>query len=468
MQKPKLKVKNSYAMLFLYFIIMAAIILSVTLIPTYYLMTKKLKQDQYASNELLLQQIQTNADIMLKQIDTTSLRATVNQNLLNIFFKSYYELYDNLDDYYKDVIKLNQSLNSEKYNNPYIKSIYLYLPKVELVLTENTIYHFEEFTDRGFIDTLIKGPENAGWIGPRKIDSAQKDYLRIPSGTVISIFRKIPISGNPNAKALVIINVDIGAFKLLIKNPERYPDLQFYLTNPDGVIVASYNNVITGNLIINGIDSTNFVNKKRFWEQSIKGQAMMVSSVMSEYNNWRYLVLLPKEAVLAPLLQMQRVIVGLLGVCFLIGIGLSFLLSRKYYSPIRKLIRDIIPYSLGSIDRTKDDFSTLNTAFQNLLSENTNNRDIIKNNWNIIKDKYIYDVLNGNSQWDPRIINHNFKYKYFRVICVERDDVYNFSQPISEMDKSLTLYNTVQYGKGLFRHIWHLPRRNFHVDGQSQ
>lgn len=438
--------------LFLYFSIIAIIIMLIAAVPTYYMMTNRLKQDIDSSDEVLLKQIKTGVDLVLQQSDRISIRMTMNSSLAQIVSKNRSSLY-NTQNYDPEVLgNLSKSIFSEKDSYQFINSVYIYLPNSGAVFVNYSMYDIKNFDDSKFIESILStsAPRATGLIGPRVITRSKSSTASMPMGNVISLYRRFNYSGSPNSPVLVVVNLKIDALKQLVQEDGGERDLQFYLVNDKGDIVLSTNAHDSGNLISEGLDSGSFNGGKTSWEQSFDNQKMLVTSVSSDYNNWRYITMIPQAAALAPINETQKYVIVPLLVCLVIGLALALIFSRRYYSPIRRLIQSIIPNN-NAVKTSRNEFELLDSVYRSLASENIHNKDIIKDNWNVIKDKFITDVLNGNCSINESIPQQvEFRYGKFRVICIERDDIYKFVENLSETDKSLVLHNMERIASEMF------------------
>ena len=110
------------------------------------------------------------------------------------------------------------------------------------------------------------------------------------------------------------------------------------------------------------------------------GQMMLVFSVQSGYNSWRYLSVLPRQTVVQRVTDIKQLFVGILGISLLLGTAFSFLFAYQYSKPITEAANQLrsffdgkntAPVGLNYVkDRTRDLISTqasLNSRIQKQL-----------------------------------------------------------------------------------------------------
>ncbi|NQX59356.1 AraC family transcriptional regulator [Paenibacillus qinlingensis] len=226
----------------------------------------------------------------------------------------------------------------------FVKSIDVYYK------TDNVLFYDSKFcflsssmcdigSRREWLDWFQQNDVQISWMPPRPIQGQGSER-------VITHVRSVPyFAAFGNRKAIVAINIYESALK---------KSLQSVMNASDGVliIIDDQGNFIADNQETNGIediqkDHGGWLQKVLASDQSsmfinqIAGKSMMVSSVHSDYNSWRYVALANTDVFYKKANELRNWTLSI-GILFLLGsISFTILLSRRAHRPIRSVLSDL-------------------------------------------------------------------------------------------------------------------------------
>lgn len=421
------KGRSRYFLLFLYFLLSALIVLALVSIPLYVYTAGALGKERAASNTLLLTQIRNSADTVLSETNSLAMRLLSGRIVNDIAFKEAHRLYATLYDKSKDIWDVQSMLSSEMQYHPFVQSIYICFDGSETVLTDSMYVPLNEFFDKGIIDSL-SGSKMNGWLEARFLNANTLGTAYTASAVrVVTCFQKTPVnySGSP---IVVVINIDTLAFS----KSSKYKELHLYLVNSNGDIVVSSDEKPPSNLIEMGLNQANFQKRQLSWNQQFNGIKVLVTSLPSNVNDWRYFILLPYSSIVEPLESFRKIIILTMILCVGLALVLAILLSRHFYRPIQQLTEQAAKFA-GQNSKGMDDFKVLNDTFLMLMSKNRSFDAILQGNRKTIMDKYVLDMMTNRPQ-SSHVEELRLKYATLCVLCLRVEN-----PPSDELEASSRL-----------------------------
>jgi len=430
------RLRRGSSLLLLYFTLLVTVVIMSGMLPLYFYLSGSLKRDVDSSNTYLLEQIIGTTDDIIERMDNKAVRISINPRLEMILFRTNNDLYSNRADFITDLNLLSADLDNEQLDAPAIASIALYLRGTDLVLSGRKIYRLEDYADRAFIRSQMAEKDGQRSPLPRKIPR------RSGSSDVISVVKTFgarePYGG------MVVINLRREFLAASASRVGRHDNAEFYMTTGDGVIISASPKTAAATLGELGIREVLVRGSAETWEQRLGGKEVILSQGVSKYNQWRYLLAIPKAQVMKPITVVRNVTVAVASVCLVIGFAGSLVLSRSYYKPISRLVQFARSEKLPD-GEPKNDFDMLDSSFRRLNAENTANRKLVREFGEAIRNTMLIDLLKGNfiddRSFARKMADYGVKLEgdSFRVVLFELDD-YHSLESASEFDKSLLLY----------------------------
>lgn len=178
-----------------------------------------------------------------------------------------------------------------------------------------------------------------------------------------------------------------------------------------------------------------------------KGARTMVSFVTSEYTNWRFVAFIPYSEISEKSGIIKTVTLLICIIFILIGFIISYISSRKVYSPIKDLINSVNDKakSKTELSRGGNELVLIKNEFESVLSRNKELNEYIDERLKDAQEKYIRDLIQGKFTDKEYLLEKateigiNFRFGYYTVSTVKLDiDNKLLQLTTNEIDKVTT------------------------------
>lgn len=319
-----------------------------------------------------------------------------------------------------------------KINNKY-ESIYLYIEDFDYTFTSNYdlikknslkdtewMKYYNDYKSKKIPLTMIK---------TRPINNYEENRL---NNYVISYI--YPLTHyTTNLNGMLIINIKEDAINNIINGNNLSKEGYIFIANSNGNIITHPN----ANLLNKDMSESNYIKKiinskslQGFFTETIDGNKSIVSYYKSNFNNWIFISVFPLVNLTKKVNTIRLTTTYITLVIMIIGIFMSFIISKKMSSPLEKLIHDIKTTKGIDIIGNEDEFSVLHKAFNNIIKKDKMIFDILQRNKAEIKYNYLKNLLNGNisSEIDKNIVGENFIYNFYICAVISIDKFTEFNK----------------------------------------
>ncbi len=165
-----------------------------------------------------------------------------------------------------------------------------------------------------------------------------------------------------------------------------------------------------------------------FW-----GERMIVSHTTSSYNGWKYVSILPSRLVMQKVIYIKGIIWGSIVLSLLIGALIAYLLTARNTKPLKNIL-DLIKENLGGDSEKKEDaLEFLQGSVSQLIDNNQQLHETIKNYRPIIRTVFFDRLLKGDFNNTEQIeavssyLGLQIRGEKFLVLILRfgRDDIFN-------------------------------------------
>ena len=437
--KPK---KTLYRFLFYYLLIL--FLPTIFYIYANWQASNIIREEIFKSRAAMLNHTRLGIDNVLTAANN-AIYQIANNNRLNVFLLQK-QSFNNLDHY--EIYQITQDLYPYSIRNPLIADIFIYCFNSDIIFCPGTVYpawlYYDWrmfYRDKNFAEwknNLINSiPGRSIQIDNPVIDGKEK--------SIIFFTQTLPILSLTNK---------LGIIKIAIDEQE----LQKILTaNGNGYILDGSGRIVTSNISANelpAISPEDLKGSSGFFTVSINRKNYMVSFASSQVTDWKYINIEQEEVFLEKVHYFSRNFVIIVVLCGVLGIILSYFLSKKSYSPINRIIQ-FITASMGvtTPKETWNEMEFIRDVFINAVKNNArmeeenkkliqqisqkekNKNSVLPDDIGIANNIITGMIQSGNSQNIPALQDFlqfygiNLTYKRFLVILVQIED---FSKLISE------------------------------------
>lgn len=288
-------------------------------------------------NVKVLNQTKEAIELIFNDLDSFSL----NFNLNPLFLSKFKTLLQNNENAvidpesfktYNNVMNLvNPSVNSK----PYIQSIYVYFrnPKGNFFISNQGLTSLNSFIDKSWYDSFLSSDDSVNtWIEPR--DIKQYEFEKDPTH-LVTIYKKLYSPGLGKADGVIVMNIRRDYIEGILKGLVSFPEQAAVILDGKGNVVSDVSN--NPNIKEKDIITINN-NTSSFFEYRSPKNSYMVSRIESNRYNLKYISIIPKGVLYQLPLQLLYITILLLVVSFLLGLLLTFFITRRNYNNILNII----------------------------------------------------------------------------------------------------------------------------------
>jgi len=353
-----------------------------------------------------------------------------------------------------DVIWEREQLSIWARSNPLVYSIYLYNGKTNSFISSYT-YPWEQksgLPDKGIVEILRNIGQEPRKLKPIpreiQIDVAELKQMEVDVFTyVLYDF----VSEDGQLEGAIIININADYLRSTIRTLASKSDK----TRGNIAILDQ-----TGNLIMDseGSSEQNWAIDSQKWnemlsspmqskEMTIGDKRMLATSVASDKLDWKYINLIPYDIIYEPLASIKRMTIWICSIILVVGISLTYFVSRKIYFPIRELVHKVkeLTKNPHEADETNNEMAYLTDRFSstfqqavslNLKQQQRRKQETLHNlllTQDAMKFETVFKII---STYDIRLDPS----KSYCLLFIQIDDYRNFAQRYTPKDQMLFRY----------------------------
>lgn len=346
---------------------------------TYYIKSMKIvTRDVEKNNLTMLNQAVQMLDFRSKETDRL-----VSEILTNKRIMAMAESTSTIDNSKRlEISAIIKDLSMYSAGNSVINNMYIYLPQYDMIISNSGIYSSKVFYDSvctpmDFSYDKVMDLLNGNGDGDTK--KILKIYFDNRAHNMALQLRRI----YNNTKLIIftdLINYE-DIFKELVESSKGY----YY-------IIDKFNDVF----LTNDTEGKHiaFVDRKLNNESAVNKSDMIMISSQSTYNNFRYVLLVPRSVYMHEIDTMKAYTVFLIIFCLIIGIIIAYFMADRNYSPIKKIInyiRDIrVPDNMGC-----NEYEIIESTIQSSLHEITELKETFKKQLPVLRTNFLADFIKG-------------------------------------------------------------------------
>ena len=394
-----------------------------------------------------LSQLKLIIDSRLKDIENISTEMSLNKKLQNIIFQN-----KPLTEYQNYLLTdIISQLHNYKVVNEFIEDVNIYLPQSSLVVRNASLYDASDWyrvfyenssmSYEDFLKILNSKHYNSYMHLPRKGPEGQQTNL-------IAYMQSLPIERYGDPYATVIINMQESVIKEYLTSYDWVSDGGFvFILDENNNVISSTGDVTNSKVL----DYKNISDSRDITNVKINGVNSVLMHTKSDITGWVYAFVMPTSVFFEKLEKVRVISIATMGLCLLLGIGLTFYFSRKNYSPIGNMIKLFSRVKGFDKEFDKGLYSNEYRYIENSLMRMIKDREEIYNKMGqqqtALRNTFITKLLKGRVENSEvfykacREYGMDFREGKFAVLLISIEDLHNlFFEGKTDMDtKSLEL-----------------------------
>ncbi len=440
----KFKNKSIFIKLLAFFILL--LVLSVFLVGySSYLNSSKLLIDEVKNhNILVLKQVRDGIDQKITLLNNTTLQVAIDKRVKNAFY-----MRSSIDA--ETIIlsdEITKYLSSIKSSTGFIDSIFLYFNRSDMIVTDDGKYDLNTFINNIYSDykwTKEKWMEIFNnYTLFKTLDYYDLEDDVVQNNSIIFI-RSLPIETRSSPNCTIAVNINRQELLKSFGNYDERNNISYYIIDSKGNIIIGTENNDGENSVINDNEIKKYIldesdhKSEALKDISVKGEDYSIAVIGSQNNDWKYVSIIPTRYITERTSVIKDVMVGTIAVSILLGLLLSFMLTRNIYNPINKIINyiEIIRESKTGwkSEKCNDEMSLINRFIDLVFHENKNLTNVINESIPMLREKFLGDLLDGKlscelAQDSIYKLDFDMPFDSYQVLVFEIDD---YSEPIKQL-----------------------------------
>ena len=382
------------------------------------------------ANLSMLDQARQAMDSRMMDIERLTMQIALNPRVLNaVRVRGEFRPEDQLNLY-----RTVEDLRHYMVSSGFISNIYIFRHDTNSVISASTYVAARTFYDFTFGGDGVSFEE---WKF-RMRDSHRSSYIvfhgRSSVGqSVRSIIhaQSIPIESIRNPLATIAITIDEGKFRDVIQDVKWIDQGKVFIMSGVGEIVATSREAIEPHIfdqIRNRINSSQNRSSGVLYSRLDNEMAVITYST-SQVADWKYISIIPYGVFWEKAGYLRYLAwIGVLLNVFIGGAG-SYLLARRNYSPVDKIVRNLTGKSKTNILDVANEYQFIQENISVMIAENEKISKRLEEQNVTLKDNFLLKLLKGkldgdiNDTQDFSTYGINFHTNHFAVILlnIERD-----------------------------------------------
>ncbi len=324
----------------------------------------------------------------------------------------------------KDIMS---DMGKYKATNAFIHELFIYYNNTNLILRHTGKYESDIFLEEylNLLDTNLNKRKDM------LLDFHYKKYLPVQSVAlghkdVIPFFHSLPISMRDQSLGTLGLLIDSNLFESVIKQVNVINKGTIYIINNNKEKIATVGDVDLPLDILDSLYKNNHSSSDYFYD-TINGVKYIITYTSSDYNNWKYISIMPTIVFMSGLRTIQNLMFAISTIGFLIGVILVYVLARNSYLPIQRLVGNF-QNIVEERSHLRNEFVFLDEVTKKTILENKNIKNMLEKQQPIIKSNILIQLLNGgiddNLATSAFLSTFNIKlpYELFCVLTIHIDD----------------------------------------------
>jgi AraC-like DNA-binding protein len=210
--------------------------------------------------------------------------------------------------------------------------------------------------------------------------------------STITYNQSLPLSYVQKSEGSVSISVKKANMTKLFSSLDLTKGGWAYIQNKEGKIMASVSNP---NATIDNINLDELENGEDFMRKYISDKDMIITYTTSNYNGWKYVIVLPSDIVLEKLNSYKRINLTIFTLTILVGIAIALLLAYHNSKPFMLMVKQLKEFLGDDTSKDNDTFSIINGSISQLINTNKELQEDISSQKPLIQSGLLDKLFKG-------------------------------------------------------------------------
>ena len=358
---------------------------------SYVTSSAEIQKDVNKSKIQLLVQINANVEQILTTVNHT-LNQVINSNVLkkamnNSLNVSDFALYDDIR---------NELLHMQSFDTK-LEDVVLINRRNNWMIKNSGLYRFDQYPYYAQLDGLVKEQTQTGWVlHPSSWFYSEESAGSAACGYSISLNKKLPVT-DVNPYGLIMANIPTCSLQELLRYDSDQPDNTLILDDKLRILVHPDPGMIGQPVSAIGLEDTGqFAGQTGQFKWVSDGRNDSVAYYKSPSNGWVYMTY---TSIASLTKESRKIGVYTLFVCLfmlLLSMLLAWLGSRRMYSPIQRLLKQMdVRFSDVKHKRTNE-FQAIGEQVHELFQSKSKLESEVHQQLKLVRASFLTRAFQGN------------------------------------------------------------------------
>jgi len=408
------------------FIIVIILILIVISILTTWTI-HRFKEEIIGLNYNLMLKVQQNIETNLMEIEKITSMLELDSTNLAIKKSTAYETLNQ-----EELFQFHHQINNYKISNRFISNIYIYYPKIDLIVSDKGIYPSKSYYL--LYNNLNREGYNT-WLSNVASTSDKGYYIRQKNGDAL-LYMHSQLPYNIASKKDAILTIEINQDELLTAlyvDSDIRVDSHTTLFDSSNTNVSFFGNTTALELLRNVPES--FLHNDGIYEY----HRNFIITQTSRYSNIHYLTWLNSAEILAITHNIRFISYVSIIICLLIGAYISIRLTQHNNIPLYGILEKLSQTNPNCGKDAINEYDLINFEIDTMTVQNLKNRERLNHQQTLIESLFLSSILDRSLLEKSMITNKAkhydvvFEYDFFQVLLI---------RPIFDETMDLQLFQT--------------------------
>jgi two-component system response regulator YesN len=393
---------------------------------------KIIYENAYQANSILISQLRQNIDHRVKELQQLSYLISVNPKIQTLLtdLKS--------DNSQKDYLASELLNELRKYTqvNSIVDEFFISSDQIDSIFMPNgrmdTLFYFENYLPytnvhyEDWIQQYVKGYSYQQFY-PAMETAAGEAMLTFTSS--------IPLGERTATVGKLFFRIDQSKLLDSAEITEKSSTVHLYILDKDNRIVMRTSDLPLEDKLLTAVSespSSSIV-------YASDKERMMITYELSKHTGWKYVVAMPEEAFIAPVLKVKYGAIVSAVACLMIGLIAAYVMTERNYSPLRNLVKVIrLKAQPTSKQGRWDEWDALKYSMEESLEEERQLRGQLHKHFPAVQSSYIHRLIRGHVESENiqessnEMLGAPFPYNHYAVLLIDVDDCNDFVKDNSE------------------------------------
>lgn len=394
---------------------------------------------QYSENEisksliLNMQTIKSLNDVVVDSIQKDTIRLSASRVFDKIQgINDYYFLKNNVNNII-EVNKLASVISDTTDSNSRLYSVYLYLDNANYIISSNQgVVTKNNFYDTDWIQEYDgkKWEKNSIiWMNNRVIKPDNDSSKGI--NVITYMFPLNALSQQQDG--VIVVNISEVALCNTINNFGYASNGSVSIIDSTGKVITDVNKSNVGKNISNEPYIKKIMDSRQssgYTINTVGEKREIIAYDKTELNGWIYVGVFSLDYLMDKAYSLRVQMILIITFIMLLGMVLSYFLSRRLYSPIDALVQNVKKRKGIDLKDSENEMALLSRAFASISQQEDILMDIMEKNKKSLEEKYLISLLKDGIETveDNRVGIVDFKHECYLCVIISIDRYEKFKE----------------------------------------